>query len=288
MGSSNPGNANLPIGGVKKGTSAVRENGDPRRRNGTGAVQENGGPRRNPGRAVWHSRGYLPHFESSEVTQHVTFHLADSLPKSAILRLEAELKVLPVKKRDVERRKRVEAWIDAGHGSCLLREPTIAEMVQNSLLAFDALRYRLLAWVVMPNHVHVLFQPLNGWTVATIVTSWKKFTARRIRDILRDSGKRPGASVWHREYWDRFIRDQRHFEQTISYIQQNPVKAGLVKRAEEWRWSSAFAGDGQCVIRENGGPGKGNGKSAIRENGDPGKGSSKGAVRENGSPRGRA
>jgi REP element-mobilizing transposase RayT len=228
----NPGNANLRIGGQK---DAIRENGAPR------PLQENGAP--GVAGAVWHSHGYLPHFESSEVTQHVTFHLADSLPQTVLLRLEAELKTVPTDKRDVERRKRVDAWIDAGHGSCALRKPGIAGMVQGSLLAFDSQRYRLLAWVVMPNHVHVLFQPINGWTVAKIVASWKKFTARKICDGQRDSGSGPSAPVWHREYWDRYIRDQGHLEQAVEYIHLNPVKAGLTITAESWRWSSAYSGN---------------------------------------------
>jgi REP element-mobilizing transposase RayT len=229
----NPGNANLPIGGQR---NAIQENGAPR------SLQGNGVPGV-PG-PVWHSRGYLPHFESSEATQHVTFHLADSLPQTVLLRLEAELNTLPTEKRDVERRKRVDAWIDAGHGSCALRKPGIADMVQGSLLTFDSERYRLLAWVVMPNHVHVLFQPIKGWTVAKIVASWKKFTARKICDDRRDSGQETSAHVWHREYWDRYIRDRRHFEQTVEYIHLNPVTAGLVVRAASWRWSSAYFGKG--------------------------------------------
>jgi putative transposase len=214
-----PGNANLPIG---EGKYANREIGVPG--------------------YVWHSRGYLPHFESSEATQHVTFHLADSLPQTALLQLEAELKALPAWKRDVELRKQVDAWIDAGHGSCVLRKPSLAKMVQGSLLNFDLQRYRLLAWVVMPNHVHVLFQPINGWKVAEIVASWKKFTARKICDDRRDCGESTVAPVWHREYWDRFIRDHRHFEQTVEYIHLNPVKAGLVATAEMWPWCSAYPG----------------------------------------------
>ncbi len=162
-----PGNANLPIGDVNHATIGDERN----------AIQENGAPR-------WHSRGYLPHFESSDAIQHVTFHLADSLPQTVLLRLDSELKPLPAAKRDAERRKRVDAWIDAGHGSCILRKPAIANMVQQSLLTFDSQRYRLLAWVVMPNHVHVLFQPMNEWTVAKIVAAWKKFTARKICDDL--------------------------------------------------------------------------------------------------------
>ena len=238
------GNANLPIGGVK---CAVPEIGDERT-----AIQENGAPR-------WHSRGYLPHFESSDVTQHVTFHLADSLPQTVLLRLDAELKFLPTDKRDAERRKRVDEWIDAGHGSCLLRKPAIAQMVQTSLLTFDSHRYRLLAWVVMPNHVHVLFEPMSQWTVAKIVASWKKFTARKIcDDLARERQSLIGAvahpgtpisrlasssPVWHREYWDRFIRDKTHLAQVIEYIHLNPVKAGLVVTPERWPWSSAYPGN---------------------------------------------
>ena len=230
----NPGNANLPIGGVKD------------------AVQENGAPR-------WHSRGYLPHFESSDVTQHVTFHLGDSLPQSVLLRIDAELKSIPAGKRDAERRKRVDAWIDAGHGSCVLRQPAIAGMVQGSFLTFDSQRYRLLAWVVMPNHVHVLFQPIHGWTVAKIVAAWKKFTARKICDARRDATGEPRGPVWHREYWDRYIRDQTHLAQVIEYIHLNPVKAGLVSAPQSWPWSSAYPGNANLPI--------GGERNAIQANG---------------------
>ncbi|MGC1483879.1 MAG: transposase [Candidatus Acidiferrum sp.] len=235
------GNANLPIGVVKD------------------AIQENAAPR-------WHSRGYLPHFESADVTQHVTFHLADALPQTVLLRLASELKSLPTEKRDIEHRKRVDAWIDAGHGSCVLRKPAIANMVQESLLTFDSQRYHLLAWVVMPNHVHVLFQPMNGWTVAKIVASWKKFTARKICDHQRGLGETPSDPIWHREYWDRFIRDQTHLVQAIEYIHLNPVKAGLVPTPESWPWSSAFSGNANLPI----GAANSTMKPAIQENGVPG------------------
>ena len=147
----------------------------------------------------------------------------------------------------------MEAWIDAGHGSCVLRKPRIADMVQRSLLRFDSQRYCLLAWVVMPNHVHALFEPIEGWTVAKIVAGWKKFMARKICDDQRESGEAIGAPVWHREYWDRYIRDRRHLGQAVRYIHLNPVKAGLVVAAESWRWSSAYSGS--CpggAIRQNG------------------------------------
>ena len=202
-----------------------------------GSDQEAIAPGGEPG---WHGRGYLPHFDGSLVAQHVTFHLADSLSSAALECIEGELRRIPDKGRDVERRKKIEAWIDAGHGSCILREPAIASMVQDTLRFFDGQRYHLRAWVIMPNHVHALFQPIDGWTVAKAVASWKKFTARRIAD--QEIGV-PRRQIWHREYWDRYMRDEEHFLRAVDYIHRNPVKAGLVARAEEWRWSSAYAGN---------------------------------------------
>jgi len=216
-----------------------------------------------PGVPRWHSRGYLPHFESGEVIQHVTYHLADSLPAEVLARFEDELRAMSPERRDTERRRRIEAWLDAGHGCCILREPVVAEMVQSSFLHFDGERYRLFAWVVMPNHVHVLFQPLAGWTMAKIVASWKSFTGRRIAEYMDGVGWERQAPAWHsqrsqgerriwqREYWDRFIRNERHFYTVISYIHQNPVKARLVEKAEDWEWSSARSG----ARLEPGGPG---------------------------------
>jgi REP element-mobilizing transposase RayT len=248
------GNANLPIGGVNNAKIGGVKDAATEFSGEKNANREIGAPR-------WHSRGYLPHFESSDVTQHVTFHLADSLPQTVLLRLEAELKTLPAEKRDVERRKRIDAWIDAGHGSCVLRKPAIAGMVQGSFLTFDSQRYRLLAWVVMPNHVHVLFQPMNGWTVAKIVAAWKKFTARKICDDRRGSSEDSVAPVWHREYWDRYIRDQTHLQQVTEYIHLNPVKTGLVATPENWPWSSAYPGNANLPI--------GGLRNAMQENGVP-------------------
>jgi REP element-mobilizing transposase RayT len=258
----NPGNANVPSDALKNDNDAkepIQQNAVPR------SVSENGvygvpGP-------VWHSRGYRPHFESSETTEHVTFHLEDSLPQTVLLQLEAELKTLPAGKQDVERRERVDAGIDAGHGSCGLRQPGIADMVQGSLLTFDSQRYRLLAWVVMPNHVHVLFQPINGWTVAKIVASWKKFAGRKICDPRRDSGEEPGAPIWHRAYWDRYICDQIHLLPVIKYIHRNPVKAGLLATAESWHWSSAYPGNANLPL--GGSKEAEDAKNAIQENGVP-------------------
>jgi putative transposase len=200
----------------------------------------------------WHSRWYMPHFDAEEVTQHVTFHLADSLPKQVLRRLAEDLELVAPELREVERRRGVESLMDAGYGSCDLQRPEIAKMVQDTLLHFDGDRYRLLAWAVMPNHVHTLFRTLPGWSMARVVASWKSWTGKHIfewrqKNGPQDNGLQHGSQesqrVWHREYWDRYIRDEKHFAAALSYIHQNPVKAGLVTRPEDWPWSSAFPGN---------------------------------------------
>ena len=179
----------------------------------------------------------MPHFDSHNVVQHVTYRLADSLPHELRRQLEDELRTIPAELQDRERRRRIEDWMDAGFGSCFLRDPVAARLVQDSLRRFDGERYRLLAWVVMPNHVHVLFQTRGGWTMSRIVSSWKSFTGRRLAQAASRSDLE--QRIWHREYWDRYVRDEAHLSAVRDYIHENPVKARLVSRSVEWEWSSA-------------------------------------------------
>ena len=147
--------------------------------------------------------------------------------------------------REILLRKLIAKYEDAGHGACWLRDPRIAALVERALLHFDGQRYRLIAWCVMPNHVHALVETREEWPLASVVHSWKSFTAHRANLILKRSG-----DFWLREYFDRFIRDDRHFASAVRYIENNPVKAGLVARAEDWRWSSAlWRGQGEKGVR---------------------------------------
>jgi REP element-mobilizing transposase RayT len=97
-----------------------------------------------------------------------------------------------------------------------------------------SLQYRLYAWCVMPNHVHVVAAPAPGKSLGAIVRSWKVFTAKAVNRKLQRSGP-----LWHEDYFDRSIRNDEHFARVIAYVEHNPVKAGLAKNAEEWPWSSA-------------------------------------------------
>ncbi len=184
---------------------------------------------------MWHSRGYLPHWEAGEFPQSIIFRLANSLPSSVLAQWESELAKLPDDKAHIERRKRIQQALDQGHGEPLLAIKQIAELVESALLHFDGERYRVHAWSIMPNHVHVVATPLGANTLSAITHSWKSFTATAANRLLGRSG-----SFWAPEYFDRAIRNEQHFSDAVNYVEMNPVAAGLCERAEEWRYSSAW------------------------------------------------
>lgn len=191
------------------------------------------------GAREWYSRGYLPHRDRTHLLQSITFRLADSLPQSTLKQLEQKLSLLPEISRDIEKRKGIEQWLDSGMGCCALRHDEAAACGQNALLHFDGDRYRVLAWVIMPNHVHVLIDPAEP--ISKTIQGWKSFTARWLlkhNDRL-GLGIPDPHHVWMREYWDRFIRDGGHLRATIDYFHNNPVKAGLCRKPADWPWSSA-------------------------------------------------
>lgn len=182
-------------------------------------------------------RGYVPHIEAGAVVQFVTWRLADSMANEVLARWREELKLDNGQPEDEDRqryRDRVEKYLDLGHGSCLLADQRAAQIVQDALLHFDKTRYRLLAWAIMPNHVHVVVELVPEWPLAKVVHSWKSFTANAINRLLGREG-----AVWFRDYYDRFIRTEAHLAAAVHYTHANPVKAGLVTTAEEWRFSSA-------------------------------------------------
>ena len=186
----------------------------------------------------WHSRGYLPHFDSIHVLQSITFRLADSIAQETLRQLKDELKQLPSSVQKRERRQQIERWLDAGMGCCALKHPEVATVMMETLQKFDPERYRLIAWCIMPNHVHVLIAPTVSLT--RIVRSWKSYTGRWAMSKNAELGLGvPGKAFWMRDYWDRYIRDENHFTQVVDYIHDNPVKAGLCREPEEWPWSSA-------------------------------------------------
>ena len=185
------------------------------------------------GHDEWHSRGYFPHFDGG-LTQHVSFHLADSLPQTVLSGWREELRTRPQKEADLEWRIRIQNFLDSGHGSCFLKDNRLAQIIEDALFHFDGQRYSLHSSCVMPNHVHTLFTPAVEFTMSAIVHSWKSFSAHECNKLLGRTGR-----FWAHEPYDRYIRSKRHFQNAISYIEDNPVKAGLCEKPEDWRWSSA-------------------------------------------------
>ena len=106
-------------------------------------------------------------------------------------------------------------------------------MVEDNLLRFDGERYRLLSWCVMPNHVHLL---IEVWQIplAKLLHGWKSYTAKQANGLLGRT-----APFWQTEYFDRYVRDEPHFQRVVRYIENNPVKARLCANPAEWRWGSA-------------------------------------------------
>jgi REP element-mobilizing transposase RayT/mRNA-degrading endonuclease RelE of RelBE toxin-antitoxin system len=190
----------------------------------------------------WRSRGYIPHFDPGCGVQFITLRLHDAVPLEAIQGWKQELRFCEKTTQSLDEavalRNRIAEYEDAGHGMCYLREDRIAKIVQDALLFLDGQRYHLLAWCIMPNHIHVLISLFDGQFLSRLIHSWKSFTAHQVNNTLKRSGR-----FWMPDYFDRYIRSERHFLATVRYIHENPVKANLVKSAEEWRWSSARKGE---------------------------------------------
>ncbi|WP_459923059.1 REP-associated tyrosine transposase [Desulfatiferula olefinivorans] len=149
----------------------------------------------------------------------------------------------------------MEGELNKGYGSCLLRDKDMAKIVVDAWAFFHGKRYDLIAYVVMPNHVHVLIKTYEGFPLSDVIHSWKSFTAHEFKKRLEEGGKcgrDTRAPIWQRDYYDRFIRDEKHFTQAINYIHENPVKAGLCSHASEWPWSSARITKGVEVAEAHG------------------------------------
>ncbi|HET8922629.1 MAG TPA: transposase [Candidatus Acidoferrum sp.] len=139
---------------------------------------------------------------------------------------------LPEGKRFAE----FERCLDSGnYGPTWLSNEKVAALVAEAMQNADSLRLcKIHAYIVMPNHVHMLLEP--GAELARITKLIKGGTARAANKILRRTGK----SFWQDESFDHWIRTSAEFERVRAYIERNPVKAGLAQRPEDWKWSSAY------------------------------------------------
>jgi len=177
--------------------------------------------------------GNLPHWQQSGACYFVTFRLADSLPAGVLSQWREErtiwhrLNPPPWNSRqhaEYEQRfiERENEWLDAGHGSCHLREPRLRALVQHSVLKFDGTRYHVDAFVIMPNHVHLLWQLAEDGELPKELKGLKGATARACNVELGCSG-----AFWMEESYDRIVRNAAELASFRTYIAENPAKAKL-------------------------------------------------------------
>ena len=173
-------------------------------------------------------RGNLPHWQQGETWIFVTWRLADSLPLAIVNKLAAQRteweKRHPKPWSDINLREyhrkftlRLETLLDNAHGECLLAKQELRECVSAAMMHFHHDRYELDCFVIMPNQVHVLFRPLKEHRLEVILQSLKRHSSREINKLRKTEGK-----IWQREYWDRLIRSEKHFQWTREYIANNP------------------------------------------------------------------
>jgi REP element-mobilizing transposase RayT len=176
-----------------------------------------------------HYQRRLPHWDAVGQPLFVTFRLQDSLPAHRVFppdNLAHSGRAFVAMDRLLDR---------SDTGPTCLRRGEIAEMVVAALRDGDQKlgRYRLHAFVVMPNHVHMLVTP--AVSSAQWLAPLNGFTAFRANQLLA----RRGHAFWQDESYDHLIRSEAEFERVRHYIEQNPVTAGLIAEAAQWPWSSA-------------------------------------------------
>jgi REP element-mobilizing transposase RayT len=179
------------------------------------------------------TRNRLPHWQQDEGTYFTTFRLADSLPSELLEDWRDERRTWLIQNpkpwlgtQELEYHRRfssaIDSHLDDSHGACLLRDQANAGILADSFSLFDADRYLLHAWVIMPNHAHLLFSVAPAGALDKIIASWKRFSANQIQQRIGGAG-----GIWQKDYFDRLIRNEEHFQNVIRYIRNNPVKAKL-------------------------------------------------------------
>jgi REP element-mobilizing transposase RayT len=171
------------------------------------------------------SAANLPHWRQDGVLYFVTFRLADSLPADKIRSLQLEREAWlrshgasPTPQAEKEYWKlfgsRLQEFLDAGHGTCLLAKPDVRHIVEDSLRHFDGERYELGRFAVAPNHVHVVVRPLNEHVLSGLLQAWKSYTARKVNAALGYSGQ-----VWQKESYDHIVRSASALWHIERYIE---------------------------------------------------------------------
>ncbi|MCR4964989.1 MAG: transposase [Bacteroidales bacterium] len=182
-----------------------------------------------------HRSTNLPHWHQDYKYVFITFRLADSIPQCKLASLKEEKEVWMKKHpQPLDEKAReeyfelfintVDKWLDNNYGDCILEIPDNRKIVEDALLFFDQVRYNLKAYVVMPNHVHILLQLYNGFNLDKVMYSLKSFTAKKINERMNRKGR-----VWQSEYFDRIIRSEDHYKKVLKYIISNDNNIAWIK-----------------------------------------------------------
>jgi putative transposase len=173
-------------------------------------------------------RRRLPHDYETDRPVFLTWRLHDSLPSNRSFPAAALNSGQAFAAMD-------RLLDEASAGPFYLRQPAVADMIVAAIMynAGTLGHYVLHAFVVMPNHVHLLATPAVA--LPKLTKSLKGITSKRANEMLAMTGK----SFWQEESYDHLVRHEREFEKIRNYIEENPVRAGLVREAGEYRWSSA-------------------------------------------------
>jgi REP element-mobilizing transposase RayT len=161
-------------------------------------------------------RRHLPHWSQAGRIYFVTFRLADSIPAARAAELSRERQVwceahpdpyTPAQWHEYHMlvSARIEQWLDQCSGSCLLADSSCAEIVVDAMESFDGQHYQLDRWVIMPNHVHAIVTPKEGFGLEEILQAWKSFTAHAVNRHLGRHGQ-----LWQRESFDHIVRSPAH------------------------------------------------------------------------------
>jgi len=197
-------------------------------------------------------RRHLPHYQPEHATYFITFRLAESLPAEVISRLkkeqEAEEKLLLQRSKKTEQRVRLyeirkryfgkfDHLLDhSNSGPHWLNNSAVAEMAAEAIHYRDGKVYNLLAFCIMPNHVHMVFsvgqRDSSPYIVTKILENLKWYTALKANQLLKRKGQ-----FWQHESYDHVVRKDGELERIIRYVLYNPVKTGLVARWSQWKWS---------------------------------------------------
>ena len=184
---------------------------------------------------------HLPHWRQEGATYAITFRQKDSIPQEQLQALKRWRTIWeeqhPEPRTELEWQRfaqeitsKTERWLDEGYGSCVFNEPRLSREMSKSLLYFQEQRHFTFCFVVMPNHVHVVMQPMNGYALEDCLQRIKQYVSLQVNDSL----KRIGA-LWEEESYDRIVRDEEHLWNVVQYIGRNPKKAGLP--VDQWiRW----------------------------------------------------